>query len=397
MTGSGVPKRPRILVAEDDPGLLETLAALLADSGYEVLAALSGKQAIALLKEAHADVVLTDIVMPDATGVDVLRAAREQHLDTPVILMTGNPSVPTAVEALSLGALNYLVKPVSEATLLSAVSEALSLSRLALVRRQAVAELGGGKFIGDRAALDAVFARAQAGLWVAYQPVIWAKTGAPFGCEALLRTTAPEVPTADAFLEVAERLDVIPELGRRVRRRIVDDLPGLSEAVLVNVHPLELRDPDLGGDTDPLSAFADRVVLEITERASLDGRRPSRDESPPAREGVPGRGRRPRIRLRLLVELRVARAGHGEDRHVPDTRSRSPPDQAQAGGLDHRALPRSRHPRRRGRHRDGGRAGRRPGDRLRSPPGLSSRPSRRPPSANRHGWSPGGEVKGGGR
>jgi EAL domain-containing protein (putative c-di-GMP-specific phosphodiesterase class I)/CheY-like chemotaxis protein len=271
MTGSDVPKRPRILVAEDDPGLLETLAALLADSGYEVLAALGGKQAIALLKEANADIVLTDIVMPDATGVDVLRAAREQHLDTPVILMTGNPSVPTAVEALSLGALNYLVKPVSEATLLSAVSEALSFSRLALVRRQAVAELGGGKFIGDRAGLDAVFARAQAGLWVAYQPVIWAKTGAPFGCEALLRTTEPEVPTADAFLEVAERLDVIPELGRRVRRRIVDDLPGLSEAVLVNVHPLELRDPDLGGDTDPLSAFADRVVLEITERASLDG------------------------------------------------------------------------------------------------------------------------------
>ena len=271
MTGSGVPKRPRVLVAEDDPGLLEVLAALLADSGYEVLAAHSGKQAIALLKDANVDIVLTDIVMPDANGVDVLRAVRGQHLDTPVILMTGNPSVPTAVEALSLGALSYLVKPVSEATLLSAVSEALSLSRLAIVRRQAVAELGGGRFSADRAGLDAVFARAQAGLWVAYQPVIWAHTGAAFGNEALLRTTEPEVPTALAFLDVAERLERIPELGRLVRRRIVDDLPGLKEAVLVNLHPLELMDLDLGGDTDPLSAFADRVVLEITERASLDG------------------------------------------------------------------------------------------------------------------------------
>jgi EAL domain-containing protein (putative c-di-GMP-specific phosphodiesterase class I)/CheY-like chemotaxis protein len=263
--------RPRVLVAEDDPGLLEVLASLLADSGYEVLAAQSGRQAIALLREANVDIVLTDIVMPDATGVDVLRAAREQHLDTPVILMTGDPSVPTAVEALSLGALNYLVKPVSEATLLAAVSEALSLSRLAIVRRQAVAEMGGGRFSADRAGLDAVFTRAQAGLWVAYQPVLWAQTGALFGSEALLRTTEPEVATAGAFLDLAERVDGIPGLGRLVRRRIVADLPGLSEAVLVNLHPVELTDPDLGGDMDPLSPFADRVVLEITERNSLSG------------------------------------------------------------------------------------------------------------------------------
>ena len=271
MTASSVTHKPRVLVAEDDTGLLEVLTTLLTESGYEVLPAARGRDAIALLRQASVDIVLTDIVMPDATGVDVLRAARERQLETPVILMTGNPSVPTAVEALSLGALSYLVKPVAEATLLATLSEALGLARLASVRRQAVAELGGGRLIADRAGLEAAFTRAQGGMWMAYQPVIWAETGKLFGHEALLRTTDPELNSASAFLDVAERLDQIPELGRSIRQRIAQNLAALPEAVLVNIHPLELMDRELGEGVDALSSFADRVVLEITERASLEG------------------------------------------------------------------------------------------------------------------------------
>jgi len=193
MTAASATSKPRVLVAEDDTGLLEVLTTLLTESGYEVLPAASGRDAIAQLRSTNVDIVLTDIVMPDATGVDVLRAARERHLETPVILMTGNPSVPTAVEALSLGALSYLVKPVAEATLLGTLSEALGLSRLASVRRQAVAELGGGRLMADRAGLETAFARARAGMWMAYQPVIWAQTGMMFGHEAWLRMTDPEL------------------------------------------------------------------------------------------------------------------------------------------------------------------------------------------------------------
>jgi EAL domain-containing protein (putative c-di-GMP-specific phosphodiesterase class I)/CheY-like chemotaxis protein len=271
MTESSNISRPRVLVAEDDAGLLEVLTTLLTESGYEVLPAASGRDAIAQLRAASVDIVLTDIVMPDATGVDVLRAVRERHLDTPVILMTGNPSVPTAVEALSLGALSYLVKPVAEAKLLGALSSALGLARLASVRRQAMAELGGSRLMADRAGLETALTRAQAGMWMAYQPVIWAQTGKLFGHEALLRTTDPELASATAFLDVAERLDRIPELGRLIRQRIAQNLAALPEAVLVNVHPLELMDPELGEGPDALSPFADRVVLEVTERASLEG------------------------------------------------------------------------------------------------------------------------------
>jgi EAL domain-containing protein (putative c-di-GMP-specific phosphodiesterase class I)/CheY-like chemotaxis protein len=273
MTASAdIPNRPRILVAEDDPGLLETVTSLLRESGYDAVGASTGAQAIACIRESNVDIVLTDILMPDATGVDVLRALRERQLDTPVILMTGNPSLPTAVEALEMGALNYLIKPMTEAALLAAVSDALGLVRLARLRREAAAELGGAApFIADRAGLEAVYSRAEASLWLAYQPVVWAQTGDHFGHEALLRTASPEVPSASAFLDVAERLDRIPELGLVVRERIASDLGTMPGVALVNVHPLELADPRLGDDQDPLSRHAERVVLEITERASLDG------------------------------------------------------------------------------------------------------------------------------
>jgi EAL domain-containing protein (putative c-di-GMP-specific phosphodiesterase class I) len=264
--------RPCILVAEDDLELLEIVASLLNESGYRTIAVPNGAAALEQLRKTEIDIVLTDIQMPDANGVDVLRSVREHNLDTPVILMTGNPTLPTAVEALKLGALGYLAKPVPAEKLLETVSEALGLVRLTRLRRQAVAELSGQtRFIADRAGLEAAFDRARAGLWMAYQPVFWARAGKCFGHEALLRTTAPDVPTPGVLLDIAERLERIPELGRQLRRAVGADLDAMPEAVLVNLHPLELTDPELGEASDTLSLQADRIVLEITERASLDG------------------------------------------------------------------------------------------------------------------------------
>lgn len=271
--GAADPDRaPCVLVAEDDPDLLDVVNALLVESGYRTVAVASGEAAIEHLKRRDVDIVLTDILMPNATGVDVLRAVREHNLDTPVILMTGNPTLPTAVEALNLGALGYLTKPVPAEKLLEAVGEAVGLVRLTRLRRLALAELGAEpRFIADRAGLEAAFGRARDGLWMAYQPVIWAQDGTRFGQEALLRTTARDVPHPGAFLDIAERLQRIPDLGRLVRASVARDLDALTGAVLVNLHPDELADPELGADTDPLSVHADRVVLELTERAALDG------------------------------------------------------------------------------------------------------------------------------
>jgi PAS domain S-box-containing protein len=256
-----------ILVAEDDPALLEIVTTLLAESGFRTIGETSGSAAIRRLRETDVDVVLTDIQMPDATGVDVLRCARERNLDTPVILMTGNPTLPTAVEALKLCALGYLTAG-APAPLLEAVSGALRLVRLTRLRRQALAE-GEAKFADARSRI--ALPSGPGRVWMAYQPVLWARDGKRYGHEALLRTTARDVPHVGAFLEVALRVGATRDLGRTVRAAVAHDLSTTTGDVLVNLHPLELTDPQLGSAAEPLTAHAERVVLEITERESLDG------------------------------------------------------------------------------------------------------------------------------
>src|SRR5439155_20104417 len=102
-----------------------------------------------------------------------LRAVRQKDLDVPIILMTGNPMVETAVQAIEHGALGYLLKPVSREALLRAMEEAVRLHRLARLKREALSYLGADdKLLGDRAGLEAAFAQAQETLWMAYQPIV---------------------------------------------------------------------------------------------------------------------------------------------------------------------------------------------------------------------------------
>jgi EAL domain-containing protein (putative c-di-GMP-specific phosphodiesterase class I)/ActR/RegA family two-component response regulator len=263
------PSRPCILIAEDDPAMLQLLTELLTESGYRTIGVRDGKAAIERLRGTDVDIVLTDILMPGASGVDVLRGVRERNLDTPVILITGNPSVPTAVEALKLGALSYLMKPVTATQLLAEVGAAWGLARLTRLRREAQKEVGAGSgFMADRAGLEAVFARAVAGMWMAYQPLVWASGGGVFGQEALLRTDAADVGSASAFLNIAERLGRMSDLGRVVRDTVARDIDGLQGAVLVNLHPSEMM--EIGLTSDALFGRAERVIIEITERASLE-------------------------------------------------------------------------------------------------------------------------------
>lgn len=270
----------RVLVVDDVPEILEIVGELLGEAGYQVSTAPNGARAIHELHDDGFDLVLTDIDMPDATGVDILRAVRERDLDTPVVLMTGNPTVETAVQALELGALRYLSKPVDPKLLLDVVRQGVGLRRLALLRREAIAQLGGfDRLLADRAGLEAVFRRALDSLFLEYQPVVWARDQRVFGHEALLRTLEPALPHPTAFLNAAERLDRLWELGGKVRRRAADDLarqPGRT--LLVNLHPLDLSDLELYAAASPLRAHAAVVILEITERASLDGVADLRDK-----------------------------------------------------------------------------------------------------------------------
>ncbi len=102
---------PRILVVDDEPSMRELLAIVLRREGYEVLLAENGRAAINLLEREPVDLLISDIKMPDLSGVDVLRAAKKIDQDILGIMITAFASTDTAVEAMRLGACDYLSKP----------------------------------------------------------------------------------------------------------------------------------------------------------------------------------------------------------------------------------------------------------------------------------------------
>jgi len=264
--------RGRVLIVDDDPVQLTIYRRYLEAAGYVVETAEEGKLALHLLKTGSFDVVVSDISMPGMDGLALLRRVRHHDFDLPVILVTGRPSFETAVLAIEHGALLYLVKPVDRAALLSAVMQAYRLYRLAKLRREALAEMGGGHFAaGDRSGMVVAFDRALKSLRLAFQPIVSFGKKKIHAYEALMRSTEPALSSPPAFLEAAEQLGRLDEVGRAVRARAAEALAsGATETLYVNLHPADLADESLVSRDESLWKYADRVVLEITERAALE-------------------------------------------------------------------------------------------------------------------------------
>jgi two-component system, NtrC family, response regulator AtoC len=110
---SAAPPARRVLVAEDDASMRRLFVRILAEEGYEVEAAEDGIAAIARLARPF-DLVVTDLKMPGADGMQVLEATRRKHPGTPVVVITAFGSIPGAVDAMRLGAFDYLAKPLSD-------------------------------------------------------------------------------------------------------------------------------------------------------------------------------------------------------------------------------------------------------------------------------------------
>ena len=103
----------RILVVDDDRTLREGCASVLQLDGYSVTFSGRGDEALDLVKRRKFDIILVDLYLTPISGLDILKAALEAHRDTIVVVMTGNPSVTSSIEALRLGAWDYLPKPFS--------------------------------------------------------------------------------------------------------------------------------------------------------------------------------------------------------------------------------------------------------------------------------------------
>ncbi|MEW6325886.1 MAG: response regulator, partial [Nitrospirota bacterium] len=119
-----------ILIVDDEPAILNTLADVLKDEGYQVATAGSGAAALAALQEMPA-VILLDIWMPDRDGLDVLQQIKQLRPQTTVIMMSGHGSIETAVRATKLGAYDYIEKPLSSEKVLLVLRHALTEQKLA--------------------------------------------------------------------------------------------------------------------------------------------------------------------------------------------------------------------------------------------------------------------------
>jgi EAL domain-containing protein (putative c-di-GMP-specific phosphodiesterase class I) len=261
------------LLVDDDLLVARGYERYLKSIGYAVETRDDGPAAVALFKETGFDVIISDVNMPGMSGLQLLRAIREHDLDVPVIIMTGGPDIQTAIEAIEYGALRYLTKPIDGDSLAAIVGRAVRMHQMARVRREALEQFrAAGGQIGDRAGLEARFARALEGLWMAYQPIVSYRRREVYAYEALVRTDEPTLRSPMDLFDAAERLRRLPDLGRAIRKHVAQTIPALPEEVrvFVNAHPADLEDPELISPNAPLSAFASRVVLEITERAALD-------------------------------------------------------------------------------------------------------------------------------
>jgi PAS domain S-box-containing protein len=125
-------QRGCILVVDDEAELLAVLSEKLAQQGYDVVSCSGGRGALGALQERTFDVLLTDLMMPDMDGVALLRAALEIDPHLAGIIMTGQATVPTAVEALKVGALDYILKPFKTPALLPVLARAFEVRRLRL-------------------------------------------------------------------------------------------------------------------------------------------------------------------------------------------------------------------------------------------------------------------------
>jgi DNA-binding NtrC family response regulator len=117
--------KTKVLVIDDEQVVLDSVKKILADEGYEVEVTLSGRDGLKDALESHYDIVLTDIRMPDIGGMRVLRDIKRSKPSLPVIMITGYASVKSSVQAMKLGASDYVEKPFTPDQLIKAVDTAL--------------------------------------------------------------------------------------------------------------------------------------------------------------------------------------------------------------------------------------------------------------------------------
>ena len=141
-----------ILLVDDEEDILDMLAEFLAGPEMQIHRALGGEQGVKQMMTLAPDVVVTDLVMPGVSGLDVLEVTRRRHPDSSVLILTGFGSLQTSMDAMDLGAVGYMLKPIDRTEFVSRIRDALERTRLRRERTSLMLELATSTY-----KLEAVF------------------------------------------------------------------------------------------------------------------------------------------------------------------------------------------------------------------------------------------------
>jgi two-component system response regulator HydG len=122
--------RPLLLLIDDEQSLVENLTVLLKREGFEVISELTGAGGLQRFRDEAPDIVLSDVRMPKVTGIDVLEEIRRSSPETPVVLMTAQASLQSAIQAVNLGATHYVQKPFKNDEMIAVLNRSLDWGRL---------------------------------------------------------------------------------------------------------------------------------------------------------------------------------------------------------------------------------------------------------------------------
>ncbi len=182
MNGGPSMREIKILVVEDDPEMGDTCVKLFRHHGMTPVLVSSGRAALeAIQRDSSIRIVLTDLKMPEMDGVELLQKIKEFDAEIEVIIMTGYGTIQNAVQALKLGAADYITKPFDSVELLRSVEKIMNLLNLQRevsdLRRELASKYGYGNIIGQSKQMRQVFERARAAAQVDSPVLIYGESG----------------------------------------------------------------------------------------------------------------------------------------------------------------------------------------------------------------------------
>jgi len=154
-----LPRKAHLLLVDDDPNTLASLSRAFRLAGHEATVCDNAARAVELLRTDSFDVILSDVVMPGKSGLELLEDLKKDGVKTPIVLISGQANIEMAVKATKLGALDFLEKPLSTDKLLVTVENALRLSRLEDENRELRHRLGKHELVGSGPAMKRLCAQ----------------------------------------------------------------------------------------------------------------------------------------------------------------------------------------------------------------------------------------------